>query len=115
MVIRAFLVALTLSLAQAFSTSQLVARQSVSLRAITLDLPNEVMYRAYLAKAKECAFSDVASAAEAQIYLTKILEIESGCVSGVIAGRDLCDNIDELANVVSHLRQKVESGATGVR
>jgi ABC-type transporter Mla MlaB component len=66
-------------------------------------------------KARECAFSDVSSAKEARSFLHQILHVQSGCVSGVISGHDLCENQDEVAEIVAHLRQKVSSGAAALR
>jgi hypothetical protein len=66
-----------------------VLPRSTTLRfsqAAAIDLEDETMYRYILAKAKECAFSDSATAKEAKDYLNKILELESGCISGVLAG-----------------------------
>lgn len=71
-------------------------------------MDDESTYRYLLAKARECAFSDFATVQEAKRYLTQILELESGCVSGNLSGRDICDNVDELADIVAHLRQKAD-------
>ena len=70
---------------------------------------DESAYRYILSKARECAFNDAATAAEAQRFLRQILELESGCASGNLAGHDICDNVGELAVVVAHLREKVEA------
>jgi hypothetical protein len=75
------------------------------------DMDDESTYRYLLAKARECAFSDFATAQDAKRYLMQILELESGCASGNLAGRDICDNVDELAEIVAHLRQKVDQHA----
>jgi hypothetical protein len=64
-----------------------------------------------MARAKECAFSEATTASEAQRYLHEILHIQSGCVSGVLASHDLCDNIMETAEIVAHLREKVRDNA----
>jgi hypothetical protein len=68
-----------------------------------------------MTKARECAFSDTSSAAEARNFLHEILHVQSGCVSGVVSGHDLCENQDEVAEIVAHLRQKVESGDAALR
>jgi hypothetical protein len=70
---------------------------------------------AMMAKARECAFSDASSAAEAQSFMHHILYLQSGCVSGVVSGHDLCENQDEVAEIVAHLRRKVDSGAAAPR
>jgi hypothetical protein len=76
---------------------------------------DETSYRYLLAKARECAYSDTSTAAEARAFLTRILEMESGCVSGLLAGHDLCENVDEVADVVTHLRRRVEEGPGSLR
>ena len=103
------------SLTNAFTLSQLDRRSrglvnsTPALRMSSLLVhPDELTSRCVLNKARECAFSEYSSATEAKEYLTKILEIESGCVSGVLAGQDLCENVDEVAEIVAHLRRKVE-------
>lgn len=74
-------------------------------------MEDESSYRYLLAKARECAFSENPKPAEAQRFLTQILELEAGCMSGTLAGHDICDNVDEVAVIVSHLREKVEQNA----
>jgi len=81
--------------------------------AIDLAGEDEVSAAYLLAKARECAFSDAASPREARKYLDRILEIESGCVTGKLAGHDLCDNVLEVAEVVSNLREKADATAEG--
>jgi hypothetical protein len=66
-------------------------------------------------KARECAFSDASSADEARSFLHQILHVQSGCVSGVVSGHDLCENQDDVAEIVAHLRQKAESSAAALR
>jgi hypothetical protein len=68
-----------------------------------------------MANARQCAFSDVSSATDARNYLHQILHVQSGCASGVIADHDLCENQDEVAEIVAHLRRKVENGAAALR
>jgi hypothetical protein len=68
-------------------------------------------------KARECVYSDDCdcSADEARSFLHQILHVQSGCVSGVLSGHDLCENQDDVAEIVAHLRQKAESGAAARR
>lgn len=68
----------------------------------------ELSARVILNKARECAYADDACATEARLWLTRILEVESGCVSGTVAGRDVCDNVGEVAEIVAHLRIKAD-------
>ena len=104
---------------ESFSPSTVVARQkrsSASAGTSALHFSNAVLvhdendessYRYILSKARECAFSDRSTSSDAKGFLKDILELESGCVSGNLAGHDICDNVDELAELVAHLRQKV--------
>ncbi len=66
-----------------------------------------------LAKAQECAFSDSATVEDAKQYLRELLHIQSGCVVGTIAGRDLCDNQDLYADIVGRLQAKVDEKSHG--
>jgi hypothetical protein len=63
-----------------------------------------------MVKARECAFSDRSTIDDAQEYLHQILHVQSACAGGVLSGHDLCENQDEVAEIVAHLRQKIESG-----
>lgn len=86
------------------SRSSSLAMSTVSLRNYYED---DYSYRAILIKARECAFSEDSSALEAQRFLWKILELESGCASGTALDLDVCDtNVIELSEIVAHLRQK---------
>jgi len=49
-----------------------------------------------------------AESEEAKFWLGEILLLQSGCVAGTLAGKDLCENQDQAAEIVSHLRRKVE-------
>jgi hypothetical protein len=46
---------------------------------------------------------------ESKFWLRKIVEIESGCASGTLAGKDLCENQDQAAEIVARLRQKIQT------
>jgi hypothetical protein len=41
-----------------------------------------------------------------------MLWIQSGCVSGTLVGHDLCDEQDQAAEIVSHLRLKTTTTST---
>ena len=79
---------------------------------LSSEYQNEVIM---MIKARECAFSDDCSADEARSFLHQILHVQSGCVSGVLNGHDLCENQDDVAEIVAHLRQKAESSAAALR
>lgn len=105
---------IVISTVDSFSASSMMRKKSSSslrfANAVVIhDENDESSYRYILAKARECAFSDATTAKEAKHFLKDILELESGCVSGTLAGHDICDNVDEMAEIVAHLRQKVEN------
>jgi hypothetical protein len=92
------------------SFSTRLAMSSILLRNLESD---ESTYHILLAKARECAFSDDGSAVDAKLFLSRILELESGCASGTVSDSEVCDtNVVELAEIVSHLREKVNSRAS---
>jgi hypothetical protein len=68
---------------------------------------DDLHFRHVITQARECAFSEDASAIDARRFLGEILHLESGCVSGNLSG-DICENVDELAEIVSNLRVKAE-------
>jgi hypothetical protein len=72
------------------------------------DFEDESTYRYLLSKARECAYSPNTHPAEAKRFLRDILELEAGCVSGDLTG-DVCENVDEVAEIVARLREKVNS------
>ena len=74
---------------------------------------DDLHFRQMITKARECAFSDTGSAVDAKWYLHEILHLESGCVSGNLSGA-ICENVDEVADIVAHLRAKVAAQATDV-
>ena len=85
----------------------LVRKHSSALQiSIAADIEDETNYRKVLNKAREYAFSDSVSPRQAKKFLNDILQIQSGCTTGVLAGHDLCDNVDDVAEIVSHLREK---------
>jgi hypothetical protein len=75
-----------------------------------MDEDDELRFGQMLLKARECAFSDYGTAVDAREYLREILHMESGCVSGNLSG-EICDNVDEVADLVSHLRVKATQPA----
>mmetsp|Transcript_8451 Transcript_8451/g.12241 ORF Transcript_8451/g.12241 Transcript_8451/m.12241 type:complete len:119 (+) Transcript_8451:127-483(+) len=62
-----------------------------------------------LAKAKECAYSDYGfSVEDAKMFLRELMHVQSGCVVGTLVGRELCDDQEQVAKIVSKLRKKIE-------
>lgn len=57
-----------------------------------------------LAKARECAYNDHATEAEARQFLQEILAFQGACVSGKLVGEPRCDDVTEIADTVAHLR-----------
>lgn len=45
---------------------------------------------------------------ESKMWMREIINIESGCASGTLAGKDICDNQLRAAEIVARLRQKIE-------
>ena len=67
-----------------------------------------------MAKARECAFSDSCSIEESNEHLIDVLNIQVACASGSVAGHDVCDDQQEVAEVVAKLRAHVQNGAHGL-
>lgn len=71
---------------------------------------DDLHFRQMISKARECAFSDeLSDAGAARVFLNEILHLESGCASGTLSG-DIC-NVDEVADIVAHLRVKAAAAA----
>lgn len=45
---------------------------------------------------------------ESKFWLREIMQVQSGCVAGTLAGEDICENQDQAAEIVARLRQKIE-------
>jgi hypothetical protein len=97
---------------KAFSTNSIHKRTFGTATSLKVSSSVRIMEdeaRQRMDKARECAFSDSCSIDEVRDHLQDILTIQSGCVSGVIAGSDLCENQDAAAEIVAHLREKLGS------
>jgi ribosomal protein L21 len=66
--------------------------------------------RFILSRAKQCAYDDddTCSVEDCEIMLREMIHLQSGCVTGTLVGHDLCDEQDVAADVVAHLRAKVQ-------
>lgn len=107
---RYFLILLvSLSGAKAFQSTRMLEKPgNLYSSAVAFENHDESSYRQMLAQARELAFSDeVADARQAHEFLIDILHMESLCVSGVLGG-DVCENVDEVADLVAHLREKAK-------
>ena len=51
---------------------------------------------------------EVAEIEECKYMLREIVQVQSGCAAGTLAGKDLCENQDEAAEIVARLRRKIE-------
>ena len=104
---------LLLSAAESFSPVAMQTRRMTQALRSTLvhDHEEETNYRYLFAKAKEIAYSDASTRAEALSYMNKILEFESDCVSGALVGQPMCQNVEEVADIVAHLREKIENSS----
>jgi hypothetical protein len=67
--------------------------------------------RFILRQAKLCAYDPDCSVNDAEIMLREMLHVQSGCVTGTLVGHDLCEEQDEAADVVAHLRDILRKGA----
>ena len=67
-----------------------------------------------MAKAKECAYNDYCSIEESREHLHDVLNIQVACASGAVAGHDLCDDQQEVAEIVALLRRHTETGQHGL-
>ena len=101
------------SVAHGFAPQSMAAklRSSVALSGtMALDWEEEQEYRVFLSKARECAYSDEGPIEEAKVYLEKILAFQSDCAAGgALQGEAICNNVDEIADTVAHLREKIET------
>jgi hypothetical protein len=67
-----------------------------------------------MTKARECAFSDSCSIEESREHLRDVLNIQVACASGTVAGHDVCDNVQEVSEIVARLREHVNTGKHGL-
>lgn len=52
---------------------------------------------------------EVAEIEECKKWLQELIDIQSGCDAGTLAGKDLCENQLEAAEIVARLRRKIEA------
>ena len=102
----ALLLALLLPLVQAFQPATPRARTTFLQAGVAAHHESQYL----MARAREVALSDAATASEARRYLQEILHIESACISGALTGSPICDDVADTAEVVARLRQKIETG-----
>jgi hypothetical protein len=69
--------------------------------------PNK-MPRTYWPRHKSAPFRIWPQSRKQGTIQVKFLRIQSGCVVGTIAGRDLCENQEQVAEIVLHLQAKVD-------
>jgi hypothetical protein len=91
-----------------FATTRLVARNAVAL--LQADTEDHAAYLMH--KAEECAFSDTCTVDDAKSFLREVLHVQSGCAAGTLLGHELCEDQAHVADIVSHLRAKVEQGGS---
>lgn len=51
---------------------------------------------------------EIAEIEESRYWLREIIHVQSGCVTGTLAGQDVCENQDQAAEIVARLRKKIE-------
>ena len=89
------------------------ARMDSALQAsLTAMTEQEAQY--LMAKAKECAYNDSCSIEESREHLHDVLNIQVACASGAVAGQDVCDDQQEVAEIVALLRQHTQTGPHGM-
>jgi len=108
--------ALTLSSATAFSRSSIAPKPAFSistspLHAFAINSEDDALW--LLRKAEECANSDSCSIDDARSYLRDVVTIQSGCVTGTLAGGEVCDDVGYAAEVVAGLREKIKKSSVG--
>lgn len=89
-----------------FATTRSVAQHAVTL--LQADTEDDAAYLMH--KAEECAFSDTCSVDDAKSFLREVVHVQSGCAAGTLLGHELCDDQAHVADIVAHLRAKVEQG-----
>ena len=94
--------------AKPFATTRLVARNAVAL--LQADTEDHAAYLMH--KAEECAFSDTCSVDDARTFLREVVHVQSGCAAGTLLGHELCEDQAHVAEIVSHLRAKIERGGS---
>jgi hypothetical protein len=68
-----------------------------------------------LMKARDCAYSTATTAQEASQYLLRVLELQTYCRSENVLSTgysDLCQNVDDIAEIVAQLRSKIGSSSS---
>ena len=58
-------------------------------------------------RAMDCANSDSCSLSEAENYLESVLHLQSECASGSLVGSEVCSNINDAAEAVASLKEKI--------
>ena len=66
-------------------------------------------------RAQACADSDSCSLEDAKAFLGEVIHVQSDCVSGVLVGSNVCDDVITPATIVASLREKIEKETKKVR
>ena len=64
-----------------------------------------------MAKASECANSELCSIEEAESFLHEVLHLQSDCAADNIRNHDVCDDITIPNEIIAGLRYKIEASA----
>lgn len=96
--------------AHGFQVGLLTARPTTALHSILhLSTATEEDAAYVIAKAQECALSDeMSSREEIQFFMNQLVHIQSSCVVGTLAGRNLCENQEQTKMIVAGLQNKLE-------
>lgn len=99
--------------ANAFSVVKSITRNPLTMvsTSLSVSIGSRLPDNDLLTKAKECAYSASSTAIEANQYLIRVLELQSNCISGNVESgyKELCQNVDEVAEIVAQLRYKLSS------
>ena len=70
----------------------------------------DAMHTYLLHRAEQCALSDSCSIDDARVYLSEVINVQSGCAAGTLVGDDICHDQGHVAEIVASLRVKIERG-----
>ena len=107
------IIALCLSSTTAFNTLPSLVRTRTALPSVAISSEEDAIYLMH--KARECAMSDSCSVEDAEGFLHDVLHVQSGCAAGSLSSHAVCEEQDVVAEIVAHLRAKVDGSKTYVQ
>jgi hypothetical protein len=100
------LVALICLLVSVTTTGAFSIPRAVAKTTARCAVASDDYYQRTLEQARHVAFAPTSSPQEARKYLFEVLHLQTGCSTGVLEDDGVCDNVQELADLVAHLRVK---------